>query len=72
MAEVLIACTSEPSSGSESENAARISPVAIRGRYFCFCSSLPNFISRYEPMKCVLITPEIEIQPRLSSSTIIA
>ena len=31
---------------SESENAARISPVAIRGRYFCFCSSLPNFISR--------------------------
>jgi hypothetical protein len=46
LAEVLIACTSEPSSGSESENAARISPVAIRGRYFCFCSSLPNFISR--------------------------
>ena len=46
LAEVLIACTSEPSSGSESENAARISPVAIRGRYFRLCSSVPNFISR--------------------------
>ena len=46
LAEVLIACTSEPSSGSDSEKAARISPVAILGRYFCFCSSVPNFISR--------------------------
>jgi hypothetical protein len=42
----LIAATSDPSSGSDSENAARISPVAIFGRYFCFCSSVPNFISR--------------------------
>ena len=41
-----MAWTSEPSSGSESENAARISPVAIFGRHFCFCSSVPNFISR--------------------------
>ncbi len=45
-AAVLIAATSEPSSGSDSEKAARISPVAIRGRYFCLCSSVPNFISR--------------------------
>ena len=66
-----MAWTSEPSSGSESEKAARISPVAIRGRYFCFWSSEPNFISRYEPMKWVLMMPEIEIQPRESSSTII-
>ena len=43
---VLMACTSEPSSGSERLKAARISPVAIRGRYFCLCSSEPNFISR--------------------------
>ena len=43
---VLMAWTSEPSSGSDSEKAARISPVAIRGRYFSFCSSLPYFISR--------------------------
>ena len=46
LALVLIACTSEPSSGSDRLNAARISPVAIRGRYFCLCSSEPNFISR--------------------------
>ena len=44
--DVLIAATSEPSSGSDSVNAARISPVAIRGRSCCFCSSVPNFISR--------------------------
>ncbi len=68
----LMPWTSEPTSGSESEKAPRISPVAIRGRYFCFCSSVPNFISRYEPMKWVLTTPEIEIHPRESSSTIIA
>ena len=42
----LIPWTSEPTSGSESENAPRSSPVAIFGRYFCFCSSVPNFISR--------------------------
>ena len=42
----LIPCTSEPTSGSESEKAARISPVAIFGRKYCFCSSVPNFISR--------------------------
>ncbi len=46
LALVLIAATSEPSSGSDREKAARISPVAIFGRYFCFCSSVPNFISR--------------------------
>ena len=46
LAAVLIACTSEPISGSDSENAARISPVAMRGRYFCFCSSLPYLTSR--------------------------
>src|SRR5436190_9273920 len=67
----LIPWTSEPTSGSESENAARSSPVAIFGRKYSFCSSVPNFISRYEPMKCVLTTPEIEIQPRESYSTII-
>ena len=53
-------------------NAARISPVAIFGNSRACCSGVPNFISRYEPMKCVLTIPEIEIQPRESSSTIIA
>ena len=42
----LMPWTSEPTSGSESEKAARISPVAIFGRKSCFCSSVPNFISR--------------------------
>ena len=42
----LMPCTSEPTSGSESEKAARISPVAIFGRKYCFCSSVPNFIKR--------------------------
>ena len=46
LARVEIAWTSEPRPGSDSENAARISPVAIRGRYFSFCSSVPNFMSR--------------------------
>jgi hypothetical protein len=41
-----MAATSEPSSGSESENAARISPVAIFGSSRRRCSSLPNFINR--------------------------
>ena len=45
-AEVLMAATSEPSSGSDSEKAARISPVAIFGSSRERCSSLPNFISR--------------------------
>ena len=43
---VLIAATSEPSSGSERLNAARISPVAIFGSSRWRCSSVPNFISR--------------------------
>ena len=38
---VVIALTSEPQPGSLIENAPRTSPVAIRGRYFCFCSSVP-------------------------------
>ena len=42
----LMPWTSEPTSGSDSEKAARISPVAIFGRKYCFCSSVPNFISR--------------------------
>ena len=42
----LMPWTSEPTSGSDSEKAARISPVAIFGRKCCFCSSVPNFISR--------------------------
>ena len=46
LAVALMPCTSEPHSGSDSEKAARISPVAIFGRKCSFCSSVPNFISR--------------------------
>ena len=45
MALVLIAATSEPQPGSDIENAPRTSPVAIFGRYFFFCSSVPCWIS---------------------------
>jgi len=38
---VLIAATSEPRSGSDIENDPRVSPNAICGRYFAFCSSVP-------------------------------
>ena len=72
VARVEIAWTSEPRPGSDSEKAALISPVPMRDRKRSFWSSVPNFISRYEPMKWVLTMPEIEIQPRDSSSTIIA
>src|SRR4051812_15526123 len=63
LAEVEMAWTSDPRPGSESEKAARISPVAIFGRKCSFCSSVPNFISRYDPMKWVLTMPDTEIQP---------
>ena len=68
----MIAATSEPNSGSLIENAARISPLAIKGNNRSCCSTVPNFINRYEPMKCVFTIPLIEIHPRESSSTIIA
>ena len=42
----LMPWTSDPTSGSDREKAARISPVAILGRKVSFCSSVPNFLSR--------------------------
>ena len=44
IAVVLSLAGSEPTSGSVSRNAL-ISPRAHRGRYFCFCSSVPNSAS---------------------------
>ena len=67
-----IAATSLPQPGSLIENAPRTSPVAMRGRYRCFCSSVPCWRRRYATMKCVLMIPLIDIQPRLSSSTVSA
>ena len=40
-AAVRMACRSEPPPGSVSAIVARISPVAIRGRYRSFCASVP-------------------------------
>lgn len=65
----LMAATSEPHSGSDMENAPRTSPVAIRGRSRLFCSAEPCCEIRYATMKWVLTMPEIDIQPRDSSST---
>ncbi len=42
VARARMAAVSEPASGSVSAYAPSSSPVASRGRYFAFCSSLPN------------------------------
>ncbi len=64
-----IALVSLPASGSDSENAPRTSPAAILGSHFCFCSSVPNRLIRFEPIMCVLSTPDNDIHPKASSST---
>ena len=61
--------TSDPSPGSDIENAPRTSPVAMRGRKRSFCSCVPCWMIMYATMKCVLMTPETLIQPRAISST---
>jgi hypothetical protein len=66
-ASVRIAWTSEPAWGSVIEYAARSSPVAIRGRYLRRCSSVPYCWIIHADRKCVLSTPESDIQPRESS-----
>ena len=66
---VLIAATSLPRSGSDIENDPRTSPSAIFGRYFCFCSGVPCWVSMYATMKWVLMTPETLIHPRAICST---
>jgi hypothetical protein len=65
----LIAATSEPRSGSDTETDPRTSPVAILGRKCRFCASAPCREIMRATMKCVLITPDTLIQPRAISST---
>ncbi len=65
----MIAATSDPQCGSDIENAPRTSPVAIRGRYLAFCSSVPCAMIMCATMKCVLTMPLTLIQPRAISST---
>src|SRR5579862_7909944 len=49
---VRIAALSEPEPGSVSAYAASHSPLASRGRYRCFCSSLPASLIPSEPSSC--------------------
>ena len=43
------------------------SPVAIAGRYRCFCASVPNNPSSLATTVCPPIAPASVIQPRASS-----
>jgi hypothetical protein len=63
------ACESLPESGSDREKAPRISPVAMRGSHWAFCSSVPKRLTRFDTIVCVLSTPDRDIQPYASSST---
>ena len=51
------------------EKAPRISPVAIFGRKYSFCSFVPCREIMCATMKCVLMTPDTLIQPRAICST---
>ena len=57
-----------PESGSDSENAARKFPSTMRGRYDCFCSSVPYRPIMVAAILWVLRMPDNDIQPRDSSS----
>jgi hypothetical protein len=67
-AAVLRWARSEPPRGSVSAIVARSSPVAIRGRYVCRCSSVPKASSSLATTVCPPIAPAKLIQPRASSS----
>ena len=57
------AWVSLPASGSDSEKAPRISPVAMAGSHFARCSSVPKRLTRLATMVWVLRTPDSDIQP---------
>ncbi len=61
LAVVVIACTSEPASGSESAKAAIASPFAALGRYCYFSASLPA--SAIGPLPKPCITKEKSASP---------
>ena len=64
---VAMFCRSEPPPGSVSAIVARISPVAITGRYVRFCSSVPNSVISLATTVCPPIAPARLIQPRANS-----
>ncbi|SKS06467.1 Uncharacterised protein [Mycobacteroides abscessus subsp. abscessus] len=66
-ATVLMFCRSEPPPGSVSAIVARSSPEAIAGRYFCFCSSVPNRSNSLATTVWPPMAPARLIHPRASS-----
>jgi hypothetical protein len=60
-------CRSLPPPGSVSAIVARSSPLAIGGKYRCFCSSVPNSVSSLATTVCPPIAPARLIQPRANS-----
>ncbi|MCY1519107.1 hypothetical protein D9M68_538460 [compost metagenome] len=62
-----ILATSEPALGSDSENAPRNSPRAMRGRYSAFFSGVSAFSAPIRPLPRAIRLPTL-IQPRDSCS----
>ena len=61
---------SEPEAFSDRPKAIRLSPLAIGGRYFCFCSSVPPRMIGNEPSALTAKATPTPPQARDSCSTI--
>ena len=72
MARSFIDAVSEPTSGSVNAAAVSISPDAIFGRNFFFCSSVPLAMISVPVMIMRVITEPTDSQPRDSSSVTMA
>lgn len=59
----ILTLASEPLVGSVRQNAANFSPVATIGKYFTFCSSVPNSVMPLKPIDC---TNALQQQTRIS------
>ena len=59
LAEVVIDIASDPESGSVRANEPIISPVENFGRYFCFCSSVPDITIVCDPIP--ILVPAIDL-----------
>ena len=69
---VRIACRSEPAFGSVRPRLPRSSPVAIFGRYFRFCASVPLRSIAEAAIRCELKMPEGAIHTEATLMTICA
>ena len=68
MAVVWTPPASLPAAASVRPKAASRSPAAMAGRYFCFCSSEPNWRIAEAPKALAAKLIATALQPRLSSS----